>query len=300
MLDLFPKIRCSYLGSGSAIQLEIRAQLLGVANGVEAQYAELRDELFPVTTQKAIKETTLGIETKFKKSRVLFELSAEMENVWKTGMAELQRLLDAEGLTEEVRRRQARTMSGPAAAEALRALVSMGETPRELCPGLERLAQCIEEEGDAQSGFESFLGVKGLEITSEVPQSDLKDVANFFMLARQEASSLERELGTHSGDIQSLVRKLNPYQCPGFSLRVAVKRARARHPKQAEAGDWIDDDHLVFAPYANIAIVDKRTIDFAQQEVRRDVALVRPGAAKGLRKAGTLEQLDHIVADLVR
>ena len=149
-----------------------------------------------------------------------------MENVWKTGTAELQRLLDAEGLTGEVRRRQARMTNGAAAAKAVRLYLSRSETPRELVPGWERLARCLEEEDNVELGFQRFLGVRGLDVMRDMPKDDLKDIATFFVLARQEANSLENELGTRTGEVQSLVAKLDPYLCPGFSLRIAVRRGR--------------------------------------------------------------------------
>jgi hypothetical protein len=53
----------------------------------------------------------------------------------------------------------------------------------------------------------------------------------------------------------------------------------------------IDAGHLVYAAHTDLAFVDKRTLNFLQQEARRRSVLLPETAVNHIRKASSLDNL---------
>lgn len=126
-----------------------------------------------------------------------------------------------------------------------------------------------------------------------VPTEDLALIAIFAQLARQAAEPLR---GTH-GLIDADVDAVDPWRCPGFRLWFAAERARRRAPKRAEASDVVDAWHVAMAAYADLAFIDKRTLEFLTQEARAKRSGLSMDAITHFRHAS---KLDDITKELRR
>jgi hypothetical protein len=121
------------------------------------------------------------------------------------------------------------------------------------------------------------------------PPADLSNISVVRVLAL-EICGLER-----LGDCADIISRFDPYECPSFRVTAAVRRARVSHPKSPEPGDKIDEDHLAYAPYVDLMVVDKRTRSFAEQESRRSHGLLRPADISSLAQARHLQEVMGLV-----
>lgn len=65
---------------------------------------------------------------------------------------------------------------------------------------------------------------------------------------------------------QSILSRLSPYLLPGVSLGLALRREQVRdRTREIPANDVADIGSLMFAPYVDLACVDKRVYDFIQR-----------------------------------
>jgi hypothetical protein len=90
----------------------------------------------------------------------------------------------------------------------------------------------------------------------------------------------------------------DPYEAPGFSLKLAIRRERLRHADSAKASDLLDEEHIVFAPYVDVLLVDKRTYDYAQRAVARNTPPLPLNPESALRKAAQLKDVLQVMQEL--
>jgi len=131
---------------------------------------------------------------------------------------------------------------------------------------------------------ERYHNLTGMRALRAAPDADLGELSVFFFVARQLASQMDQAAETDVARFSALVPDVNPYECPGFRLRLALLRARRSAPKTAVPGDMIDADHLVYAAYVDLAMVDKRTFHFLRQEARRRDVLLPETAVRHIRQ----------------
>jgi hypothetical protein len=93
--------------------------------------------------------------------------------------------------------------------------------------------------------------------------------------------------------VHTLERFMDPYAAPGSSLHLAVERARRRATvgRATEPNELLDAQHVIFAPYVDVAFVDKRTMGFIRGEAAARPQLLAPGATRSLRFAPGLREV---------
>lgn len=290
ILGRVTRLHGGLVGSAAAISGEIRTQLVAVAQRERPRYEDLRPILFPASDPEALRRMALAGTRRFKLSRLLHTDVAELQNISKRGMEEIEAILGSRG---KVRR----LLRGGCVEEIADGLRSVAKgAPAGLRPGTERLANLVQKERNIRSAMEAFYQINGFDVTAQVPDADLPMVAMFFALARAEAQQLDLESGEDQRTFAELVPRLNPYECPGYRLKLALDRARERTPRLTEPGDVVDSDHVVLAPYADIAVVDKRTLELLQQEARRGTSVLPGDALEVFRRASSLEDLYAVIA----
>lgn len=294
VVEMFPIIRCRYFLSLSVLEYEIQTQLIGLSLNKEPQYSVLRTDFFPLSTIKDFKQVVVDTEERFKLMRQRLSAGAEMENISKRDMAEGKEAMRQAEVSWNSRFANMHPREARETAKTFmqRGLQAGGE---QLHGASEQLVDnyfdLIEQGYSDRDAWESVYGIREYPITKSVPDQDLNDVYLFFLLAREQARSVSRYLRQASEKLEAFVPLLDPYKCPGFRLKLAISRARKRAPKPAEPGDEVDSDHVMFAPYVDLAFVDKRTFEFIKQEARRNTPVLPPDANGRLRLAPTLQKV---------
>jgi hypothetical protein len=133
-----------------------------------------------------------------------------------------------------------------------------------------------------------------------VLESDLPMTSVFYLTAKQLGDGISARLNVRADLMASVIQRITPYAAPGYALNLAVRRARALHPMPDTAGDAVDLDHLMFAPYVDLAFVDKRTFAFVQQEAKRHSDRLPADSTWSVRKAGTLDAVLNAVLSEAR
>jgi hypothetical protein len=162
---------------------------------------------------------------------------------------------------------------------------------RAIKENIHRLFEAMRQERTQREALVRSAGLKGLPIATKVPDEDLVEVGGFFDLARIQLPALGAILGIPESQMLTLLPRLDPYQSPGFRLKLAVERARKRAGQLTKSGDLVDSDHIMFAPYCDILFVDKRTLTYAMQEQRDRPSLLPPGSTDHLRRAAGVDGL---------
>jgi len=131
---------------------------------------------------------------------------------------------------------------------------------------------------------------------NELNREDLFKASQFLHGAREGSKEIGIELDIPSEQVLSLVGELDPYNAPGFSAEMAVTRARWRDlGARPKASDQVDEEHVSFAPYVDLLCVDKRTMGYLRQELRRADGRAVPSAGRAIiRPRNLTEVLDEL------
>lgn len=284
----FPGLWYAQPGSGVVQAREMETQLLHLSGETPtADYARVRSILFQRVKPEALQRDIFGALAQLRKGRLIHEGAATLDNLVKP----LADKLRTAGITP---RRLKHTKCTPEmAAQWVAQAHNLDFLPPKLrlfdAEGVMRAASDGLSMREAAVRFYKLTDVDP-DVIRVAPDSDLGELSVFFWMARQVAKDMEQAGGGEVGRFSGLVSKINPYECPGFRLRLALLRARALAPKIAEPGDMIDADHLVYAAHVDLAMVDKRTFDFLRQEARRGHLLVKT-AVQHIRKSSSLDDL---------
>lgn len=138
---------------------------------------------------------------------------------------------------------------------------------------------------------------------AKAPTEDLLDMGHIARTLRNRTlSEVDRYLSMiglpiPTGLFETVV---DPYALPGVSLRFAVERARRRatRGRVGEQSDVLDADHVMFAPYVDLAFVDRRTYGYVESERKARPHLIAPGADSSLRFAPDLARVESAITDL--
>lgn len=290
VLELFPTIRTHSSSSASVLELEIKAQLLALS-GYSVDTNRSATAFFPLADLNAIRHSVLAHEPIFKQMREALEIGADAENLAKLARRhaadaknspEEQFVLDSEfnpdltfkGVSEQLL--SVLRIHLPQQAIAFQQLLDRYEQVDPASESREMLVQLYD------LGAVTTLG--------RILDKDYATVCTFFTSAREIARSMAQI------EAEGMVNRLDPYHCPGFALKLAVRRARASHPKPDVASDEVDVDHLMFAPYVDHMFVDKRTYGFVEQEAKRFPDRIPTFARRNIRKAGSLALVAQILS----
>jgi len=284
----FPGVWYAQPGSGVVRAREIEAQLLHLSGGTPtADYTRVRAILFRRVKPEALQRDIFGALARLRKGRVLHEAAAALDNEVKP----FADVLRASGFKPRAMRNS--TFTVEMAKQWIGCVRNVRPPPSlDFFGGVEDSVMRAATEGVSVRGAaERFYSLTGVDAVRIAPDSDLGELSVFFFLARQVAKEMEQARGMSTGAFSALAPRVNPYECPGFRLRLALLRARRAAPKTAEPGDMIDADHLVYAAHVDLAAVDKRTFNFLRQEARRRSVLLPETAVGHIRKSSSLNDL---------
>lgn len=152
-----------------------------------------------------------------------------------------------------------------------------------------QVAERVEEAGgDPWTARIQSWGLESLHCLHELRPEDLSKAAGFVGLAAEFPIDVARVAGVTEADVARSLPSLRPYEAPGYSIEMAVSRARLAHNAASKASDQVDEEHVSFAPYVDLLFVDKRTRDYVGREVRRNDGRIVAGAADSIRSASSL------------
>lgn len=287
ILEPFPVIRSRQEGFNLVISLEIQFQFLKLAGYEILVKRSALETLFPITQ---LSELTKSVEVQpiFHLMRAALATGTEGANLAK----EAARIGPAVDFDAPVDVAQMMSAESEAAVEAELANLPPA-TANLMRQMVDQVRATIIREGTVGEALKAIYGLQEIAKHRTIPESDLAAVSLFY----KEASAEATRLGIDRNKVQTLLSQLDPYQAPGFALQLAVHRARTLHPKPDEPGDQIDVAHIAFAPYVDLAFVDKRTLGFLTQEARDRPQFLSPEFTKNIKKAGTLDRVAEVVRE---
>jgi hypothetical protein len=280
LLESFPAVRGGMTTSAQVAELEIRSGLLARLNATPLSFQSFRAALFPVADLPDLRAQTIDMASLLRRMREAHEIGAEAERLSQqaraVGSPKMRARINPDNAAERF-------------AELLDTHFEPGSPKRAIAETIhQQLNHALREEGTLRGALENIFGLRRMDIVSSVPHEDLAMISVFRNQARVVGFALSEASGIPQDVVDVALDALNPYDCPGYALKLAAQRARRGHPKLPVAGDQIDDEHLTFAPYADVLFVDKRTFDFVGRELRRDAPLLPASAAVSLCRAANL------------
>jgi hypothetical protein len=289
VLERFSSIRSCGAGFDRVLALETQIQLYQLAGyGVDVQRSA-RDTLFPVSHIDVL-IGSVEIQPEFKQMRAALEMGADAENLSKEAArqgppSDFGAFIDPS------------TLDSPETEALIEAVLA--DLPLDAAVLMRQMIEQVRakllEHGTVRDGLEALYGLQNVAIRQSIPDSDLAVVPSFFNTARTEVDAVCSRIGLERSYGEQLVLQLNPYQAPGFALQLAARRARQRHPKPDEPSDQIDVAHIAFAPYVDLAFVDRRTLGFITQEARDRPHLLASEFTKNIVRAGTLDRVAEAI-----
>jgi hypothetical protein len=295
----FDKVRFAGFGSLHAMELEIDCQLIGAATGSPPDFSYLTALFFPCGTADDFAELVDEVEPQAKELHGLLKSVAGASTVLGRGVRDLARIRD--------------TDDGPwpsdagsdfdwdSALETFLDVQTQAGSTRPEVSALEAILRAqipyFKTEGSFRRGIEAMYGLKDIPIVDEVALENLEEVASYFAVAGSRAPDMGSITGVGTNLMMSLVPLLNPFDCPGMRLKLAVERARRRATPAESASDYVDEEHLPFIAYADIALVDKRTLHHSRSSVGSGVSDLPESAVSHLRRGGTIDRLMAIIEE---
>lgn len=270
LLERFPSIRFAAVASAGALEYEVFQQMLSQARGGELDFRPLCDAFFPPAPPGEIRWLAEQVFTPsvVNDIRAMEEDAAELANTIRAELPELDALVEVrrgrppvsemEFTPEQVRRAHARVDPSQPGV-----LVQLAQ---ELYRGVPRSRDRQREDRREQV---REMGVEGLFDPERFPPEDLHWVCGFFRIARALSPVVAAATGASEPGIARGLKDLDPYAGPGFRLFTAFRRALDTAAPRDEAGNFVDTYHLVQAPYADLAFVDRRVWDHLHSETRR-------------------------------
>lgn len=266
LLRQFAQIRFGEWVEYSVIRHEVALLLDAIGQGESPDFqSELRNFLFPPSSGKEFEEYTRSHLAELRLLRNPIEMTARAKNLKapRTGKRSLRRMALGSRSATDARVSMAADME-----EA-----GIPTVERELwLSALDAVAPYFEgAHPNVREALEAHYGLAGLPIAAKVPDLDLGHVAGILEIARE----VLLEVGIPAGaDLNALLAALDPYRAPGIRLQLALQRAQVLSRKAEPAGET-DRSHLVFAPYVDVAFVDRQTAGFLEQERERHPDLLQ-------------------------
>jgi hypothetical protein len=296
-LERFAQLRFSPNVSVQLMIEEIKHQYDARSRGQIADARVLRDRLFPRSDLREIRATLNDLEEIVPKIRTLNEQHAGFVNAFqevKPFIEELKQItrdkpwldeLSPEVLQltrEDLEAARQKVQHGELAA--LKAIYDRVKRKRgrgaplpgwfyEAAPSLAYL-QLLDEPGIARRRF---------------PEEDLELVAGFYRLAIEEFGIERRESSLLTTQWSIVTNEMDPYECPGWNLWIAISRGWRSASKSAEASDPVDWEHVFHLPYVDLAFMDKRIIGHIRDQSRRPDCRLTPDEVSHIRRAPNLD-----------
>lgn len=261
-LQLLQPLRGIPAGSAGVMMFEITEQIRRRVGGVSGRHIDRgRQHLFPFLAFTTVKEAVAQHAVHLDRWNAIGEVQAELQGnarfltPLKKGIR-----VDPAKMTAFLRSVQESVLRGLSRSEAADMFRDLGDRAIEALNAAD---------GNLWEANLKRLGISELSCLSEIRPEDFGKAAGFLEAARDFASDVATDANTDPSTVLRLVNQLRPYDAPGYSIEMAVARARARHSQKPTAGDQVDEEHVCFAPYVDLMFVDKRTKAYVEEEVRR-------------------------------
>lgn len=292
LVDRFPKVRYELGGSDKIIRLEASVQLVGRAASRSRSYIEnIRPSLFQERGTEGFKRAVFESGHLLRMFGEAHGLSAQARQATR-GVSrprsfrrqtkdmmdtdalrqQMEETLEKEGHTEEVRDFMRQTFN---------AIVSSLQTAHNMRRALEQV-----------------YGLSGVQCLSRVSDDDLPRVATFFRLAEELALELSQLFELPVEDLNAQIQNLDPYECPGLVIEMALSRAQDASAQTAEISDEPDRAHAVFIPYVDVCFADRRTVGFLEQESAKPHNATISQSMTSLFRSGRPESLLSLIASI--
>jgi hypothetical protein len=298
-LERFVEIRFSPDVSVQLMIEEIKHQYDARYRGEPPDPQLLRGRLFPRSGVGEIRETISALEDLVSTSRALNEQHAESDGAFremKPFMEELLQIIRGkpwlDDLPSEVKQLTREDI------EAARAQVQHPE----LAP-LKAIYDRVKRkrgrgvpvpdgfyERAPSLGYLKLLDEPGI-VRRRFPEDDRALAAGFYRVAIEELGIERRESSLVTTPWSIVTNEMDPYECPGWNLWIAISRGLRSAPKAAETSDPVDWEHAFHLPYADLAFVDKRILGHLHDQSRRPDFPLTPDAVSHIRRARDLESV---------
>jgi hypothetical protein len=277
-LERFPRIRFSPDVSVQLKVEEIRHQHDALGRGQIADARALRDRLFRRSDVREIRATVPILEEIVPAIRTLNEEYAEFDNAFRTVkpfIDELLRITRGKPWLDELPPEALRPTR-----DDIEVATSKVQNP-ELAP-LRAIYDRVKRKPRPQGAplpdwfYEAEPSLAWLRLLDEpgiverrFPEEDSGPVAGFFRLAIEELGVERSENSLLVTQWSILTREMDPYECPGWNLWIAVLRGLQCAPKGAEPSDPVDWEHVFHLPYVDLAFVDGRIMGHIRDQSKR-------------------------------
>jgi hypothetical protein len=295
-LERFAEIRFSPEVSVQLIIEEIKHQYDARSRGESADPRALRDRLFPRSDVREIREILSALNEVVPNLRKLNERHAAFVN-------SVREMPYIEELIQIIRRKPSLRDLPPEAIRLTREDVEVARATVQnpvLAP-LKAIYDRVERkrgrgaflpdwlyEEEPSLGFLRLLDEPGIA-RRRFPEDDLELAAGFYKVAIEELGIERRESASLLTPWSIVINEMDPYECPGWNLWIAISRGLRRASKNAEVSDPVDWEHAVHLPYVDLAFVDKRIMGHLHDQSRRPGFRLTPHAVSHIRRAPDLE-----------
>jgi hypothetical protein len=292
-LERFPQIRFSPAVSVQLMIEEVKHQYHARSCGEDADARGLRDRLFPRSDVREIRENLSHMEEVVPGIRRLNEQYADNTKAYRRirlFIEELLQITNGKPLLDELPPEVIRLT--PEDIEKAKAEVQHPE----LAP-LKAIYDRVKRKrgrGDVlperiyqvapMLGFLKLLQEPGIA-RRRFPKDDRELVAGFFRSAIEELGIERRESSLLTTPWTIVMNEMDPYECPGWNLWMAISRGLRSAPKNEESSDPVDWEHAFHLPYVDLGFVDKRIMGHIQDQSRRNGFRLSPDAVSHIRYA---------------
>lgn len=295
-LERFTEIRFSPEVSAQLMIEEIKHQYDARSRGESEDPRALRDRLFPPSNVPEIRQFLSAMEEIVFDIRTLNEQHAGLVNTFREMKPFIEELLQItrgkpwiDELSPEVTR---------LTREDLEAAGTKVQHP-ELAP-LKAIYDRVKRKRGRGAvlpdsvykaapslGFLKLLDEPGIA-RRRFPEEDLELAASFYKVAIEELGIERRESSLLTTPWSIVTNKMDPYECPGWNLWMAISRGLRSATKSAETSDPVDWEHAFHLPYVDLAFVDKRIMGHIHDQSRRSGFRLTPNAVSHIRRAPDL------------
>lgn len=163
-----------------------------------------------------------------------------------------------------------------------------------------RTPECWKQAKRKRHMLVCIYDIADLDCVERAPEQDLSRIGFYRALANRWVAPYCHRAGHDPEEVAAALRAFDPYDAPAISASLAVERGRKLHEKEFEAGDFMDADHVVWAAYADLTFVDRRTHGFLLQakKNRQTAQLISKHLPAQFERAATLDDVKRHINTL--
>jgi hypothetical protein len=287
ILQKFNRFRFTPLGWYSIIQREAIVQMLNHMSKINNNSIQLfKKNIWKQTNAEFLLNYVEQNLELLLKSRKIYEAASDIEEIFKP----VKKLLD-NYFKGRFRSLEAKPDDLVEAKRIIEQLKSTDETAGLSDIFFEKIFGAVKETGSLSSALIRLLKLEGLSDIEKRYLTDAGSLSVFYKLAREAIPYVSKLERVSQGEVAKYVAKINISSCPGSSLRIALIRGFRSSDKKIVPSDWLDANHIVYAPYSDIFFADKRTYDFLHKETRNQPFRIEQSLISNIRRIVPLNKL---------